>query len=84
MAACYANFRMQAGVDMSSIKKIFEVLFISVATLVLLELGLRGLEALQYRAVQFDQFKAIYSDESDKPHLFGLKPNIKVRLEKGF
>ncbi len=70
---------------MSPVKaRIAETLIILVATLLLLEVGLRVVEALQYRVIQFETYKKIYSDERDKPYLFGLKPNINVKLEKGF
>ena len=69
---------------MSPVKTRFvEFLIISAVTLLLLEIGLRMVESLQYRAVQFETYKRIYSDERDKPYLFGLKPNINVKLEKG-
>ncbi len=72
------------GAELSTIKtRISEVLIISAVTLLLLEVGLRVVEALQYRDIQFETYKRIYSDERDKPYLFGLKPNIKVKLEKG-
>jgi hypothetical protein len=79
--ACHAFIRA----DMSPVKaRIAETLIILVATLLLLEVGLRVVEALQYRVIQFETYKKIYSDERDKPYLFGLKPNINVKLEKGF
>lgn len=63
--------------------RIVESAIILVVTLLLLEIGLRVVEALQYRVVQFETYKKIYSDERNKPYLFGLKPKINVKLEKG-
>lgn len=51
------------------------------------EAVVRALEYYQYvkpsKAIQYNQYKKVYSDERDKDYLFGHKPNLNVRLEKG-
>lgn len=49
---------------------------------------MRGLEYYEYykpsNRVQFDKYKDIYSDERDKPYVYGHKPNVRVKLERGY
>ncbi len=84
-----AKMNMSKGEKNTSIITVFILfLFGFSVSFILGETAVRALEYYQYvkpsKAIQYNQYKKVYSDERDKDYLFGHKPNLNVRMEKGF
>ena len=81
-----------------SLKILFVIVLVSgFVLLIMAEYVLSHIENVEYReAVRkgwetldpldkelFSQYKNIYSDEKNQPYVFGHKPNVNVKIEKG-